>query len=162
MMAGEGAGECGGRLDYRGKMILAPMVKVILSVLPRLTNLVESQLKRRYLRYFAISYTGWYGTVSSACASLWSRHCLQVAEILPHEKTLSMYICSEELIDKRILASERIENSSLKTVDFIDMRDNSLVLRICPEEKSRFPDCQNFHFLSCYSTMLWNNCPHIW
>ena len=55
---------------------------------------------------------------------------------------------SEELIDKRILASERIENSSLKTIDFIDMRDNSLVLRICPEEKSRFFYCQNFHFLS--------------
>ena len=45
---------------------------------------------------------------------------------------------SEELIDKRILASERIENISLKTIDFIDMRDNSLVLRICPEERSRF------------------------
>ena len=50
---------------------------------------------------------------------------------------LGSYLCSEELIDKRILASERIENSSLKTVDFIDQRDNSLVLRICPEEKSR-------------------------
>ena len=31
MMAGEGVEESGGRLDYRGKMILAPMVKVILS-----------------------------------------------------------------------------------------------------------------------------------
>ena len=91
MMAGEGAGECGGRLDYRGKMILAPMVKVILSVLPHLTNLVESQLKSRYLRYFAIYFTGWYGTLSSACASLWSRHCVQVAEILPLEKTLSIF-----------------------------------------------------------------------
>ena len=50
---------------------------------------------------------------------------------------IGFYLCSEELIDKRILASERIENSSLKTVDFIDQRDNSLVLRICPEEKSR-------------------------
>ena len=30
MMAGEGVEESGGRLDYRGKMILAPMVKVIL------------------------------------------------------------------------------------------------------------------------------------
>ena len=30
MMAGEGVVESGGRLDYRGKMILAPMVKVIL------------------------------------------------------------------------------------------------------------------------------------
>ena len=30
MMAGEGVAENGGRLDYRGKMILAPMVKVIL------------------------------------------------------------------------------------------------------------------------------------
>ena len=30
MMAGEEVAESGGRLDYRGKMILAPMVKVIL------------------------------------------------------------------------------------------------------------------------------------
>ena len=29
MMTGEGVEESAGRLDYRGKMILAPMVKVI-------------------------------------------------------------------------------------------------------------------------------------
>jgi len=89
-MAGVGVEESGGRLDYRGKMILAPMVKV--GTAP--------------FRVLALHYG---------------------ADI----------VYSEELIDKRILASERIENSSLKTVDFIDQRDNSLVLRICPEEKSR-------------------------
>ena len=161
MMAGEGAGECGGRLDYRGKMILAPMVKVILSVLPRLTNLVESQLKRRYLRYFCNFF---YRLVRHRfeCLRFIMEQTLFTGGRLTSFWKDPLYVCSEELIDKRILASERIENSSLKTVDFIDMRDNSLVLRICPEEKSRLLDCQNFHFLSCYSTMLWNNCPHIW
>ena len=33
MMAGVGVEESGGRLDYRGKMILAPMVKVIFALI---------------------------------------------------------------------------------------------------------------------------------
>ena len=39
MMAGVGVEESGGRLDYKGKMILAPMVKVILSVLQTVPRL---------------------------------------------------------------------------------------------------------------------------
>jgi hypothetical protein len=43
----------------------------------------------------------------------------------------------EETIDKRLLASRRIVNSALGTIDYIDGRDNSLVLRVCPEERGR-------------------------
>jgi len=78
------------RLEYTGKMILAPMVKV--GTLP--------------MRMLALQYG---------------------ADI----------VYSEEIIDKRLLASDRIVNSALGTVDYIDRRDNSLVLRICPEERSR-------------------------
>ena len=35
-----------------------------------------------------------------------------------------------------MLASRRVENSALDTVDYIDCRDNSLVLRICREERA--------------------------
>jgi len=78
------------RLDYKGKMILAPMVKV--GTLP--------------MRVLALQYG---------------------ADI----------VYSEEIIDKRLLASDRIVNHALDTVDYIDRRDNSLVLRICKEERSR-------------------------
>merc|ERR1719431_649054 len=46
-------------------------------------------------------------------------------------------VYSEEIIDKRLLQSRRVENSALGTVDYIDTRDNSLVLRVCPEERKR-------------------------
>ena len=78
------------RLDYRNKMILAPMVKV--GTLP--------------MRLLALQYG---------------------ADI----------VYSEEIIDKRILASERTENSVLGTIDYIDRRDNSLVFRTCQREKNQ-------------------------
>merc|ERR1712020_422517 len=46
-------------------------------------------------------------------------------------------VYSEEIIDKRILASERTENTALGTIDYIDRRDNSLVFRTCQKEKSQ-------------------------
>jgi len=78
------------KLDYRGKMILAPMVKV--GTLP--------------MRLLALEYG---------------------ADI----------VYTEEIIDKRLLASDRIENESLGTIDYIDRKDNSLVLRTCSKEKER-------------------------
>ena len=38
-------------------------------------------------------------------------------------------VYTEEIIDKRLLASERVLNPLLGTVDYIDRRDDSLVLR---------------------------------
>ena len=78
------------RLDYKNKMILAPMVKV--GTLP--------------MRLLALEYG---------------------ADI----------VYTEEIIDKRILASERSENSVLGTIDYIDKRDNSLVFRTCAKEKDK-------------------------
>lgn len=78
------------RLEYRGKMILAPMVKV--GTLP--------------MRLLALEYG---------------------ADI----------VYTEEIIDMRLLASERIENNLLGTVDYIDRRDNSLVFRTCAIEKDK-------------------------
>ena len=70
------------RLDYRDKMILAPMVKI--GCLP--------------FRLLALDYG---------------------ADI----------VYTEEIIDKRLLSSDRLENPVLGTVDYIDRRDNSLVFR---------------------------------
>ena len=81
------------RLDYRDKMILAPMVKI--GTLP--------------FRLLALQYG---------------------ADI----------VYTEEIIDKRLLASERLENPVLGTVDYIDRRDNSLVFRTCAREKSKLGD----------------------
>ena len=78
------------RLDYRNKMILAPMVKV--GTLP--------------MRLLALEYG-------------------------------AGIVYSEEIIDKRLLASERTENKVLGTIDYIDRRDNSLVFRTCQREKSQ-------------------------
>lgn len=78
------------RLEYRGKMILAPMVKV--GTLP--------------MRLLALEYG---------------------ADI----------VYTEEIIDMRLLASERVENKLLGTIDYIDRRDNTLVFRTCPKEKDR-------------------------
>ena len=81
------------RLDYRDKMILAPMVKI--GTLP--------------FRLLALQYG---------------------ADI----------VYTEEIIDKRLLASERLDNPVLGTVDYIDRRDNSLVFRTCAREKSKLGD----------------------
>ena len=78
------------RLEYRGKMILAPMVKV--GTLP--------------MRLLALEYG---------------------ADI----------VYTEEIIDKRLLASERVENTLLGTVDYIDRQDSTLVFRTCAKEKDR-------------------------
>ena len=78
------------RLDYRNKMILAPMVKI--GTLP--------------FRLLSLEYG---------------------ADI----------VYTEEIIDKRILSSERLVNQVLGTVDYIDKRDNSLVFRTCEQEKAR-------------------------
>ena len=78
------------KLDYRNKMILAPMVKI--GTLP--------------FRLLALEYG---------------------ADI----------VYTEEIIDKRILNSERIENHVLGTVDYIDKSDNSLVFRTCQQEKQK-------------------------
>ena len=81
------------RLDYRDKMILAPMVKI--GTLP--------------FRLLALQYG---------------------ADI----------VYTEEIIDKRLLASERLDNPVLGTVDYIDRRDNSLVFRTCAREKPKLGD----------------------
>ena len=78
------------KLEYRGKMILAPMVKV--GTLP--------------MRLLALEYG---------------------ADI----------VYTEEIIDMRLLASERVENKILGTVDYIDRRDNCLVFRTCAKEKDK-------------------------
>jgi len=75
-------------LDYRGKMILAPMVKIC--TLPT--------------RLLALEYG---------------------ADI----------VYTEELIDWKLLRAERIENTVLDTIDYIDQTDNSLVFRTCSQEK---------------------------
>jgi len=77
-------------LEYKGKMILAPMVKV--GTLP--------------MRLLALEYG---------------------ADI----------VYTEEIIDMRLLGSERIENKLLGTIDYIDRRDNSLVFRTCSKEKAK-------------------------
>lgn len=78
------------RLEYRGKMILAPMVKI--GTLP--------------MRLLALEYG---------------------ADI----------VYTEEIIDKRLLGSERVENTLLGTVDYIDRKDNTLVFRTCAKEKDK-------------------------
>lgn len=75
-------------LDYSGKMILAPMVKI--GTTPT--------------RLLALDYG---------------------ADI----------VYTEEIIDWRLLRSERIENKILKTVDFIDTTDSTLVLRVADKER---------------------------
>ena len=61
IMAGEGVEKSGGRLDYRGKMILAPMVKVILALLE------NSSFVQRYHElstfYFLLIY--WLTTIKN-------------------------------------------------------------------------------------------------
>ena len=41
-------------------------------------------------------------------------------------------VYTEEIIDKKLMNAERIENKELGTVDFISKHDNSVVLRIKP------------------------------
>ena len=77
-------------IDYRGKMILAPMVKI--GSLP--------------FRLLSLSYG---------------------ADL----------VYTEEIIDWRILRSDRIENEALDTVDYVDRTDDSLVLRIAPQERGK-------------------------
>ena len=77
-------------IDYRGKMILAPMVKI--GTLP--------------FRLLSLSYG---------------------ADL----------VYTEEIIDWRILRSDRIENEALDTVDYVDRTDDSLVLRISPQERGK-------------------------
>jgi tRNA-dihydrouridine synthase 2 len=79
---------CRPRLDYKGKLILAPMVKI--GTLPT--------------RLLALEYG---------------------ADI----------VYTEELIDWRLLNSNRIVNELLGTVDYIDNTDNSLVFRTCEKER---------------------------
>eukprot|EP00088_Acartia_fossae_P057356 TRINITY_DN6690_c0_g1_i1.p1 TRINITY_DN6690_c0_g1~~TRINITY_DN6690_c0_g1_i1.p1 ORF type:complete len:443 (+),score=54.28 TRINITY_DN6690_c0_g1_i1:48-1376(+) len=76
------------RLEYTGKMILAPMVKV--GTLP--------------MRLLALEYG---------------------ADI----------VYTEEIIDWKLLNSNRVENKLLGTVDYIDKTDNTLVFRTCPQER---------------------------
>lgn len=76
------------RLDYKGKMILAPMVKV--GTLPT--------------RLMALKYG-------------------------------AQIVYTEELIDWRLLNTNRVENDVLNTIDYIDKTDNSLVFRTCSEER---------------------------
>mmetsp|Transcript_18101 Transcript_18101/g.30439 ORF Transcript_18101/g.30439 Transcript_18101/m.30439 type:complete len:425 (+) Transcript_18101:362-1636(+) len=75
--------------DYRGKNILAPMVRV--GTLP--------------MRLLAAEYG---------------------ADI----------VYGEELVDKRVMHCQRVENKTLNTVDFMD-KNNKLVFRTCPEEHGR-------------------------
>ncbi|KAJ3331663.1 hypothetical protein HDU76_002578 [Blyttiomyces sp. JEL0837] len=77
-------------LDYRGALILAPMVRV--GTLP--------------MRMLALKYG---------------------ADI----------VYSPETIDRRLVRSERVENPITGTVDFVDVKDGTLNLRLHPAEKSR-------------------------
>ena len=77
-------------LDYSGKMILAPMVKI--GTLPT--------------RLLALEFG---------------------ADI----------VYTEEIIDFRLLRSQRVENAVLDTVDYVDRSDDTLVLRVCPRERDR-------------------------
>ena len=95
------------RLDYRDKMILAPMVKI--GTLP--------------FRLLALQYG---------------------ADI----------VYTEEIIDKRLLSSERLDNPVLGTVDYIDRRDNSLVFRTCAREKPKLGDVTILDF-SYASSVTW-------
>jgi len=88
MEAEEAAPPARTRLDYRGKMILAPMVKV--GTLP--------------MRLLALEYG---------------------ADI----------VYTEELIDWRLLNSNRVVNTALGTIDYIDKTDNSLIFRTCEKER---------------------------
>lgn len=76
------------RLDYKGKMILAPMVRI--GTLPT--------------RLLALEYG---------------------ADI----------VYTEEIIDWRLLRSRRVENRLLDTVDYVDMTDDTLVLRFARAER---------------------------
>ena len=78
------------RLEYSGKMILAPMVKI--GTLPT--------------RLLALEFG---------------------ADI----------VYTEEIIDFRLLRSERVQNTALDTVDYIDRSDDTLVLRVSPRERGR-------------------------
>ncbi|GAB0096346.1 tRNA-dihydrouridine(20) synthase [Sergentomyia squamirostris] len=46
-------------------------------------------------------------------------------------------VYTEELVDFRIIKSIRMENDVLKTVDFVDPTDGSVVFRTCDAEKSK-------------------------
>jgi len=88
---GKGANRFGRqKIDYRGKMILAPMVKI--GTLP--------------FRLLCLSYG---------------------ADL----------VYTEEIIDWRILRSERRENEALDTVDYVDKTDDTLVLRVSPQERGK-------------------------
>ena len=78
------------KIDYRGKMILAPMVKI--GTLP--------------FRLLCLSYG---------------------ADL----------VYTEEIIDWRLLRSERRANEALDTVDYVDRTDDTLVLRISPQERGK-------------------------
>jgi tRNA-dihydrouridine synthase 2 len=45
-------------------------------------------------------------------------------------------VYGEELVDKRVMHCQRVENKTLNTVDFTDKNDK-LVFRTCPEEHGR-------------------------
>ncbi|KAJ3201001.1 hypothetical protein HDU82_008452 [Entophlyctis luteolus] len=77
-------------LDYRGKLILAPMVRC--GTLP--------------MRLLALDHG---------------------ADI----------VYSPETIDRRLARSRRVENKISNTIDFVDMDDGTLNLRLHAEEKSR-------------------------
>lgn len=47
------------------------------------------------------------------------------------------YVYTEEIIDKKLLATERIVNEELNTIDYVSKKDRSVVLRIKEEEKSK-------------------------
>ena len=46
-------------------------------------------------------------------------------------------ILAPMVIDIRLLASERVENKLLGTINYIDRRDNILVFRTCSKEKDK-------------------------
>ncbi|CAG0888168.1 unnamed protein product [Cyprideis torosa] len=77
-------------MDYRDKLILAPMVRI--GTLP--------------LRLLALKYG---------------------ADI----------VYTEELIDLKLLRTERVENVALGTVDFVDQSDGTVVFRTCEQERDR-------------------------
>ncbi len=46
-------------------------------------------------------------------------------------------VYTEEIIDFRLLRSQRVDNTVLDTVDYIDRTDDTLVLRVSPRERGR-------------------------
>jgi tRNA-dihydrouridine synthase 2 len=44
-------------------------------------------------------------------------------------------VFSEEIIDRKLIWCQRIENDALGTIDFVSTRDQSLVFRTRPSEK---------------------------